>query len=60
MSTETPSKIPDERMKKTKREKKIQTVRPAGLNTRRSFSYTITIKKSCFDCAVTLYTMQMF
>jgi hypothetical protein len=28
--------------------KKIHTVRPAGLKTRRSFSYTIITKKSCF------------
>jgi hypothetical protein len=29
-------------------ERKIHTVRPAGLKTRRSFSYTIITKKSCF------------
>jgi hypothetical protein len=40
-----------------KREKSpIQTVRPAGLKTRRSASYNITTKKTVFDCDVALWT----
>jgi hypothetical protein len=38
--------------------KLIHTVRPAGLKTRRSFSYTIITKNSWFYCAVALCTMQ--
>jgi hypothetical protein len=41
-----------------KERKKIHTVRPASLKPRRSFSYTAITKKSCFDCAVALCTMQ--
>jgi hypothetical protein len=41
-----------------KRERKIHTVRPAGLKTRRSFSYTKITKNPVFDCAVALCTMQ--
>jgi hypothetical protein len=40
--------VPDEQTKRTKRERKVHTVRPAGLKTRRSFSYTIITKHSCF------------
>jgi hypothetical protein len=40
--------IPDEQIKWTEREKKKYTVRQAGLKTRRSFSYTIITKNSCF------------
>jgi hypothetical protein len=40
------------------REKKIHTVKPAGLKTRRSFSYTIITENPVFDCAVALCTMQ--
>jgi hypothetical protein len=37
----------------------IHAVRPAGLKTRRSFSYTIiTKKKPVFDCAVAHCRMQ--
>jgi hypothetical protein len=42
------TEIPDEQTKRTEREKNIHTVRPAGLKTRRSFSYTIITKNSCF------------
>jgi hypothetical protein len=42
----------------TKREKIIHTVKPAGLKTWRSFSYTIITKNPVFDCAVALCTMQ--
>jgi hypothetical protein len=50
MSTKTYDKIPDEQTKRTKRGRgeKIHSVRPAGLKTWRSFSYTTTTKKSCF------------
>jgi hypothetical protein len=41
-----------------KEREKIQTVRPAGLKTRRSFSYTIITKIPVFDCADALCTMQ--
>jgi hypothetical protein len=44
-----------------KKREKIHTVRPAGLKTRRSFSYTIITKNSCFfwfDCAVALCKIQ--
>jgi hypothetical protein len=41
-----------------KEKEKIHTVRPAGLKTRRSFSYTIITKNPVFDCAVALCTMQ--
>jgi hypothetical protein len=41
-----------------KEREKIHTVRPAGLKTRRSFSYTIITKIPVFDCAVALCTMQ--
>jgi hypothetical protein len=38
------------------REKKIHTVRPAGLKTRRSFSYAKITKKSCFRlCCFSLH-----
>jgi hypothetical protein len=39
---------PDEQTKRTERERKMHTVRPAGLKTLRSFSYTTIAKKSCF------------
>jgi hypothetical protein len=58
ISTKTYTENPDEQAKSTKRERKIHTVRPAGLKTRRSFIYTIIAKKSCYDCAVALCTMQ--
>jgi hypothetical protein len=54
ISTETYSEIPDEPMKRTKKEGNICRVRPVGLKNggvvknRRSLSYTTTIKKSCF------------
>jgi hypothetical protein len=48
MSTKTYTEIPDEQKKRTKKERKIQTVRLAGLKTRRSFSYTIITNNSCF------------
>jgi hypothetical protein len=42
-----------------KERKKIHTVRPAGLKTRRSFSYTIITKKNpVFDYGVALCTMK--
>jgi hypothetical protein len=41
-----------------KERKKIHTVRPAGLKTRRGFSYTIITKIPVFDCAVALCTIQ--
>jgi hypothetical protein len=37
---------------------KIHAVRPAGLETRSSFSYTIITKHPIFNCAVALCTMQ--
>jgi hypothetical protein len=40
------------------REREIHTVRPAGLITRRSFSYIKITKNSVFDCAVALCTMK--
>jgi hypothetical protein len=46
--TENTDEKTDEKQMKRKREKKIHTVRPAGLKTRRSFSYTIITKNSCF------------
>jgi hypothetical protein len=51
--TETYLKIPDEQMKRTKKDRK-DTARTAGLKKRGSFSYTITIKKYpfFFYCAV--------
>jgi hypothetical protein len=49
---------PDEQTKWTESERKMHTVRPAGLKPRRSFSYTTITKKICFDCAVALCTMQ--
>jgi hypothetical protein len=39
---------PDEQIKRAERERKMHAVRPAGLIPRRSFSYTTTMKKSCF------------
>jgi hypothetical protein len=39
-----------------KEREKIHTVRPAGLKTRRGFSYTIIMKKIVLDCAVALCT----
>jgi hypothetical protein len=45
-------------MNRKREEKKIHTVRPAGLKFRRSFSYTIITKIPVFDCAVALGTMQ--
>jgi hypothetical protein len=38
----------DEQREREKKEKKIHTVRPAGLKTRRSFSYAKITKNSCF------------
>jgi hypothetical protein len=58
MSTKSYTKTPDEQTKRTEREKKIHTFRPAGLKNRRSFSYTINTKSPGFDCAVALCTMQ--
>jgi hypothetical protein len=40
------------------KERKIHIGRPAGLKTRRSFSYTIITEIPVFDCAVALCTMQ--
>jgi hypothetical protein len=36
----------------------IHTVRPAGLKTRRNFSFAIITINPVFDCAVALCTMQ--
>jgi ferredoxin-like protein FixX len=58
MSTKIYTGIPDEQKKRTKREKKIHTARPAGLKTWRGFSYTIIAKKNCLDCAVGLCTIR--
>jgi hypothetical protein len=49
MSTKTYTENIDERARLAEREReKIHTVRPAGLKTRRSFSYTKTTRNSCF------------
>jgi hypothetical protein len=48
VSTKTYTTTPDERTKRTERERKIHTVRPAGLKTWRGFSYTIITKNACF------------
>jgi hypothetical protein len=40
------------------RKKERNTVRPAGLKTRNSFSYTIIEKNTVFDCAVVHCTMK--
>jgi hypothetical protein len=47
MSTKTYMEMPDEKTKWTKKREK-NTVRPAGLETRRSFSYTIITKNPVF------------
>jgi hypothetical protein len=57
LSTETYTKTRWANKIKIKK-KEIHIVRPAGLKIRRSFSYTIITKNSCFDCAVALSTMK--
>jgi hypothetical protein len=55
ISTKAYTDHPDEQAKWTEREKKIHTVRPAGMKTRRSFSYTITMKKILFLTVLLLF-----
>jgi hypothetical protein len=46
------------KMNKKREKKKIHTARPAGLKTRRNFSFTITTKVPVFSCADALCTIQ--
>jgi hypothetical protein len=54
-----PHQLQMSKQNEQKERENIYTVRPAGLKTRRSLSYTtITKKKPVFDCAVALCTIQ--
>jgi hypothetical protein len=58
MSIKTYMETQMSKQNEQKERERIHTVRPAGLGTWKSLSYTIITKNPVFDCAVALCTMQ--